>query len=171
MLVGMVENLDLEPGDHFELRSEDLWGPQWPVEVVAVHGILLEGDGPPEWAFTDSCWVDETSDEIIQNALDSKERNVMSWRGRFDEAWILLVLDGLVGASMLRPHEQIINNMYQSSFHRAFIIEFNGKTQCITDWANEIGIHESSLRERLEKWPVEKALTTTKRKAKNVATI
>lgn len=54
---------------------------------------------------------------------------------------------------------------------RTRIIEFNGKAQCITDWANEIGINESSLRERLEKWPVEKALTTIKRKAKNVATI
>ena len=39
------------------------------------------------------------------------------------------------------------------------IIEFNGKSQCVSDWAKEIGIQESSLRERLDKWPLEKALT------------
>jgi hypothetical protein len=42
---------------------------------------------------------------------------------------------------------------------RTRIIEFNGKFQCVTDWAKEIGIQESSLRERLDKWPLEKALT------------
>jgi hypothetical protein len=128
MLVNLVDNLALEVGEHFDLRSEDLWGPQWPDEIVGVHGVLLEGDGPPEWEFLDSCWVDETSDEVIQNALDEKERNVMSWRDRFDEAWVLLVLDGSVGASMLRPHEQMMNNEYQSSFDRACIMEFNGKS-------------------------------------------
>ena len=50
---------------------------------MGVHGVLLEGDKAPEWKFLDSCWVDETSDEIIQNALDDKERNVMSWRNRW----------------------------------------------------------------------------------------
>ena len=89
--------------------------------------MLLEGNAPPELHLTDSYWVEVTSDEVIQNALDNKERNVMSWRDRFDEGWILLVLDGLVGASMLRPHEEIIQSVYQSSFHRAFIMAFNGK--------------------------------------------
>ena len=42
---------------------------------------------------------------------------------------------------------------------RTRLIEFNGKSQCVTDWAKEIGIQESSLRERLDKWPLEKALT------------
>ena len=42
---------------------------------------------------------------------------------------------------------------------RTRIIEFNGKSQCVTDWAKEIGIQESSLRKRLDKWPLEKALT------------
>jgi hypothetical protein len=45
---------------------------------------------------------------------------------------------------------------------RTRLIEFNGKTQCVMDWAKEIGINESSLRERLEKWPLEKALTKSK---------
>jgi hypothetical protein len=128
MLVNLVESLVLEVGEPFDLRSEDHWGPQWPDEIVSVHGVLHEGDGPPEWEFLDNWWVDETSDEIIQNALDDKERNVMSWCDRFDEAWVLLVLDGSVGASMLRPHEQMMNNEYQSSFDRACVMEFDGKS-------------------------------------------
>ena len=50
---------------------------------------------------------------------------------------------------------------------RTRLIEFNGKTQCVLDWAKEIGLEESSLRERLAKWTVEKSLTTPKRKIKH----
>jgi hypothetical protein len=39
-------------------------------------------------------------------------------------------------------------------------ITFNGKTQCITAWANEIGVKVGTLQSRLVryKWPIEKAL-------------
>jgi hypothetical protein len=35
---------------------------------------------------------------------------------------------------------------------------FEGKTQCLMDWANELGISEASLRSRLKHYSVEKAL-------------
>jgi hypothetical protein len=39
-------------------------------------------------------------------------------------------------------------------------LAFNGKTQCLTDWAAEIGLSPDGLRERLKKgMPVEEALT------------
>jgi len=41
-------------------------------------------------------------------------------------------------------------------------IEFNNKTLCIADWAKKIGISYSAMRKRLQKWSVEKALTTPK---------
>ena len=47
---------------------------------------------------------------------------------------------------------------------RTRVLEFNGKTQCVSDWAKELGLNESSLRERLAKWGIEKALTHPKRK-------
>ena len=37
-------------------------------------------------------------------------------------------------------------------------ITYNGRTQILADWAREIGINESSLRERLEKWTLKRAL-------------
>lgn len=40
--------------------------------------------------------------------------------------------------------------------------EFNGKRQCLSDWAKDLGITESTLRERLSKWTVERALSLTK---------
>jgi len=112
MPVSLVEGLQLQIGDVFKLRSEDLWGPQWPEEVMGLGGVFLEGDGPPEWNFSDSFWLDETKDEIIQNGLDDKERNIDSWRNRYDEAWVILALDGSVGASMLRLHEQMMTIEY-----------------------------------------------------------
>lgn len=43
-----------------------------------------------------------------------------------------------------------------------------GKTLLITDWAAALGIAPSSLRERINKWGTTKALSTPKRKIKNV---
>lgn len=38
-------------------------------------------------------------------------------------------------------------------------ITFNGKTQCMTDWANELGIHRNTIRRRLKRGlPIEKVL-------------
>lgn len=42
-------------------------------------------------------------------------------------------------------------------------IEFNGEAKCLTDWARGIGINQASLRERLDKWPLDEALTKQKR--------
>lgn len=41
-------------------------------------------------------------------------------------------------------------------------IEFNGERKVLTDWALQIGIHVESLNKRLQKWPIEKSLTTPK---------
>lgn len=50
------------------------------------------------------------------------------------------------------------------------LVTFNGKTQCISDWAEEIGINRATLYDRIENWPIEKALTTPlMRKNKNIA--
>lgn len=41
------------------------------------------------------------------------------------------------------------------------IITFNGKTQCLWDWAQEVGINDETLRSRLERgWDIADALTT-----------
>lgn len=42
------------------------------------------------------------------------------------------------------------------------MITFDGKTRCIADWARSLGISNSTLHERLRKWPIERALTNTK---------
>jgi hypothetical protein len=48
---------------------------------------------------------------------------------------------------------------------RTVLITCNGKTQALTDWAKEVGISESSLRDRIKNgWPV--GLAVTKPKAK-----
>ena len=40
-------------------------------------------------------------------------------------------------------------------------ITYNGKTQTITQWANELGINESTLRKRISRgWDIDKALST-----------
>jgi hypothetical protein len=43
------------------------------------------------------------------------------------------------------------------------LITFNGITKCLIEWANDLSIDQASLRERLERWTLEKALTTPKK--------
>jgi hypothetical protein len=44
---------------------------------------------------------------------------------------------------------------------RTQLVEYNGKKQCLKDWANEVGIAYNTLRKRfvIYNWPFEKALT------------
>ena len=43
---------------------------------------------------------------------------------------------------------------------RSWMIEYNGKTQCISDWARELGIKRLTLRYRLKSgWSIERAFT------------
>lgn len=45
------------------------------------------------------------------------------------------------------------------------VIEFNGERLCLIDWARRLGIDQASLRERLDKWPLARALTEKRRNA------
>lgn len=45
------------------------------------------------------------------------------------------------------------------------LITFSGKTQCLVEWAEELGIRKTTLHERLRRgWPIERAFTTKVRK-------
>ena len=43
-------------------------------------------------------------------------------------------------------------------------LSYEGKIMCLVDWAATLGITHRSLQKRLEKWPLDKALTLTPRK-------
>jgi hypothetical protein len=43
-------------------------------------------------------------------------------------------------------------------------LTYNGKTQCIAAWAEELGIHQETIRNRIKKgWPIEKVLVSTEK--------
>ena len=47
------------------------------------------------------------------------------------------------------------------------MVTFQGKTLCVSDWANELGISKGTIARRLRKWTTEKALTTKMRSRGN----
>lgn len=60
---------------------------------------------------------------------------------------------------------------YEQSRNRtdSFKITFNGETKTITDWANQIGMKRTSLRNRIASgWPLEKALNPSARNKRMV---
>jgi hypothetical protein len=123
MLVDLISNFSIETGTYFSLDSEVNWHSSWPDEVQSVIGVVIEGDGSPDWGFSDNFLVSDTSASLIQSALDKKERHISSWRHDYDESWCLLVLAG----NMIRAHEELNRNIYESSFDRAFVIEYYGQ--------------------------------------------
>lgn len=50
------------------------------------------------------------------------------------------------------------------------VLTLNGTTKLLKDWATDLGIDQASLRERLNKWPLERALTQPKHGASNANT-
>ena len=44
------------------------------------------------------------------------------------------------------------------------LIEFQGESLCVAEWADRLGMDTKGMVYRLEKWPLEKALTTPKTK-------
>lgn len=126
LMVNQVCKLNLDIGQTFNLRSEDLWGPDWPEAVLRISGGCLEGEGPPFWGLSSWSLLCETTDRIIQNALDDKEKNISKWKNNFNESWVLFIIDGSVSSSFMKPHDRMTANVYKSSFDRAFVMEFNG---------------------------------------------
>lgn len=63
---------------------------------------------------------------------------------------------------------QVINRRYMGNGFDARLIEYNGKTLCISEWADEVGVFKKVLSDRLGKlgWDIEKALTTPARPKK-----
>lgn len=43
------------------------------------------------------------------------------------------------------------------------VIEFRGASMCLKDWADDLGMDQASLKERLDKWTLDAALTTPKK--------
>ncbi len=58
-------------------------------------------------------------------------------------------------------HLPLGDNQRNRNKKRNHLVTYNGRTQCIAEWAREIGIGKEALRYRLSVWDVETSLTTT----------
>lgn len=54
----------------------------------------------------------------------------------------------------------VTNHEQHSNTRRNRLITFRGETKHIAEWARQMGIHRSTLRLRLNNWPLEKAMTS-----------
>ena len=122
LLVGAVRNIE-ELGPQVTevpraiLRSKD---PVDEIDRVTVSVVDIEHE--PFWGLADSDWVSRTTHEFVQGGLDKKEATLPRFDGEFEEKWVALVCDGSVGASLLEPHAGIEDEVFRSSFGRAFLL-------------------------------------------------
>lgn len=118
--------------EYIELRPEDYDYDEsiLPYEVDFVHGIRLPNNLEDldllcfvSW----SGWVGETNYNLIQEGLNSKEKKLQKFNGKFDEYWILLVCDNSSESSMLKLHSSISKEAYTTSFNKAFILDMHAE--------------------------------------------
>lgn len=126
-LVALVTGLTLQYGEVIDLSAEDFLEKNWPEEVHGLLVGLLEGTDPPFWSLSYAFWWSKTDFDLIQKGLNSKEDRSLLIKEQADEAWLLLVIDGSVGVSLLDFHVDLRTNVYQSSFDRAFVLSPTGK--------------------------------------------
>lgn len=91
----------------------------------------------------------------------------------FQEFWAKLGQSWFVGATLERKendgHYELGNVVWATraeqnlNTRRSVMLTLDGETKNLSTWAAEIGINLTTLRERIQKWGVELALTTPKR--------
>ena len=115
-----------------------------------------------------------------QRCCNPKHKNYPQYGGRgiefrlppLDEFWELMGSSWFKGATLERidndAHYEIGNVRWATrreqclNTRRARKITFNGVTKNLCEWAEDLNINQSSLRERIERWGLERALTTPK---------
>ncbi len=73
-------------------------------------------------------------------------------------------LDRMDGSKGYEPGNCRWASPEEQGFNRktTIAIEFNGVTDSVSGWARRLGIHRNSMAKRLKKWPLDKALSSSK---------
>ncbi len=73
-------------------------------------------------------------------------------------------IENLVASCPVCNQERGRAKMKRTRQEQGLMIEFNGERLHVSEWAERLGISRVSLKARLKKWPLEKALTTPRGK-------
>lgn len=119
-LMPFVTRSILRGRGYWRIRSEQHFEEGFPEEISAISAIRLPALGEPTWSIVGFGWVGETTHDMIQVSLDTKETKLRGFDVELQERWIVLVCDG---TSMLEVHDGVAGEVYESSFDRGFVID------------------------------------------------
>lgn len=83
----------------------------------------------PIWAPANAGCVPPLAPDLVQSALDRKERHVAEYRRGCAELWLLAVVDGFSISAMFDIPSTTLQHVYQSGFDRAFLFDNFGKRE------------------------------------------
>lgn len=126
-LVDLVENWRLPVGTHRMIDFNDPPEDLLPEEIEEVSAIRLPGEGEPIWECSNAWWVGCTDQQMLQDTINRKAAILGGHAPKFDAYWILIVCDGNVGPSALEIHRGVTDELYDSSFDRAFVLDCYGR--------------------------------------------
>ena len=111
-------------GATVSLRQDCRGCPLVPQEVLSVRIARFEVMTRSHWAVLSGGWVKPfLPSELLQMILE-KEKNLVQYRDRVTQAWLVCVIDGLRPSSFVEIPHSIINQLYPTKFDKTLLLEY-----------------------------------------------
>jgi hypothetical protein len=125
-LIRVAEERLPPPGEAATLAYHPRSLPTFPREVahLTVHreNKITSAEWLPSWAD----WIDRLPPEILQAAIDAKEKRRERYEARVPEVWLLLALDGFWLSGTFAEVDSAARQVYRGGFRRVFLLDRSG---------------------------------------------
>lgn len=125
-LAEIVEHNLPEKNSSVELKQSWSSSDPLPRQFSAIQ-ILRYGDGQPPWFPPMVGAEPEVPTSYIQKRVQDKNAKVAEYRGRCDEVWLLMVIDGSRPSTFLDVAGGALSSVYESRFDRTYLFGFQQK--------------------------------------------
>ena len=94
-----------------------------PDEIGLIHIHHIKDLNFVEWNNPMSGWIDQMTDDKIENVIKGKGLKIERYRKKSNYLWLLIVADGFNSSSLFSYKGMFKNKIYETDFDKVFIFE------------------------------------------------